>query len=106
MNIMQEIGDKTAELEVSQSVCEKYIAPKGGDNTKKHCKFFAEQLEQATLQEKFKDAHLWCTNLLMAHSYSLQVDVLEYIPKKAITTACMDSIALAKEQGGEGTGAQ
>jgi len=101
-----ELGDNTANPVANKAVCMKHVGSfkeASEEDKAKNCAFVAEQMEQATLQERWKGPADFCKKLLMLNSYKLKSDLINYLKPKDWRRACADSISLAVEQGAAGT---
>lgn len=102
MKVAEKVGDKSAKPEVCTAACNNVLAVYKDPDTDLHCKFMAQQMEMATLQEIYHGPEGFCKKMLMYQSYMMKTDVLKYVSEKELHEVCTDSISNAMDQKPEG----
>jgi len=104
--IMDGIKERTSDPTLAASQCEKNSQGLKGSSVteiKKHCQYFAVQLEQYTVQGQYSTRLDWCGKMLQFHSFKLKHDLLNYLGPAVLWNTCSDSVALAITQGAGAT---
>jgi len=104
LKVTAAIGDKSANTELARSECNaatdamaKAASPPAKADD--HCKFFAIQIETATLDESYRGGPDFCGLMLQWHSYQGKIDLLDYLSTDEKWQICTDAITSAVEQG-------
>merc|ERR1719335_1239497 len=65
MEVAEPVGAKSDKPEVCTAACNKVLAVYKDPDTDLHCKFMAQQMEMATLQEVYHGPEGFCKKMLM-----------------------------------------
>lgn len=102
MRIGEKVGDKSDKPEVCTAYCNEVVAPFKDPDADLHCRFMAQQMEIATLQETYHGPEGFCKSMLMYQSYMMKTDVLKYVSESSLQDVCTTAVANAMEQKPEG----
>jgi len=100
--ITKEIGKDSGNAELARSICMEQTqkaAKAAGANADEHCKYFAVQIETATVLEEYRGGPKLCAGMIQWHSFKAKRDLLEYFTTKEKHEFCSDIISDAIDQG-------